>query len=369
MRYILLLIPLSLIIVYMGVAVKKPVTLKKTLLQTVSPTQSKYLEVVATGLTVPWEIGVLPSGDMLITERAGRLILIEKNKRTIIEIGGVTETSEGGLLGLAVHPQFAVNHYIYLYLTAEDRTGIINRVERYVLQNNTLSKREVILENIKGSANHDGGRIAFGPDGYLYITTGDAQNPNLAQDTRSLNGKILRVKDNGGIPRDNPFNNEVYSYGHRNPQGLAWDMQGNLWETEHGPSGIQTGYDEVNRIVKGGNYGWPILHGDQKKEGMISPVLQSGSADTWAPAGLIYQNGSLFFTGLRGEAIYEVKLSNKDITKFVTHYKNEFGRLRAIIVGADNHIYFSTSNRDGRGKAQKEDDRIIKLNFNSINNK
>ncbi len=218
------------------------------------------------------------------------------------------------------------------------------------------------MAGIKGSVNHDGGRIAFGPDGYLYITTGDAENSHLAQNKNSLNGKILRIKDDGSIPSDNPFGNAVYSMGHRNPQGLAWDKDGTLWETEHGPSGIQTGYDEINIITKGANYGWPEIRGEQTKEGFVSPVIQSGSKDTWAPSGMKYWNGSLFFSGLRGEALYEAKISKENKLNLITHFKQRFGRIRAVVLGADGFIYLSTSNRDGRGQVREGDDKIIKIN-------
>jgi len=205
------------------------------------------LEVVAENLQIPWEVAFLPSGELLVTERPGRLLIIGDN-RIAIEVEGVHHVGEGGLMGLALHPNFISNNYVYLYLTSRQGGSIVNRVERYVLSNNLLTNREIILEGIRGAQNHDGGRIEFGPDGYLYITTGDAQSPDSAQDTSSLNGKILRIKDDGSIPDDNPFANAVYSYGHRNPQGIAWDDDGNLWSTEHGPSGIQSGNDELNLI-------------------------------------------------------------------------------------------------------------------------
>ncbi|HAN22254.1 TPA: glucose sorbosone dehydrogenase [Candidatus Collierbacteria bacterium] len=319
-------------------------------------------EVVAQNLDIPWEIAFLQSGDLLVTERSGKLLKIGSETKVIKEIEGVRHVGEGGLLGLTLHPNFSVNNFIYLYSTTQDSNGISNRVERYRFSNDTLSERKVILEKIKGSSNHDGGRIAFGPDGYLYITTGDAETPNLAQDKNSLNGKILRIKDDGGIPEDNPFGNAVYSLGHRNPQGLAWDKNGTLWETEHGPSGIQTGNDEVNIIIKGGNYGWPTIKGDQTKKGLISPIIQSGTKDTWAPSGMAYYDGSLFFSGLRGEALYEAKIRNGNKLDLLTHFKQEFGRIRAVVLGPDGYLYLSTSNQDGRGRVREGDDKIIKIN-------
>lgn len=323
--------------------------------------EKQDIEIIAENLAIPWSIAFLPDGQMLVTERSGKLLMVGAETKIIKEIEGVMHVGEGGLLGIAVHPQFEKNNYIYLYSTTLVDGDISNRVERYTLINNVLGARKVILSGIKGSSNHDGGRMAFGPDGYLYITTGDAENPDLAQDKNSLNGKILRIKDDGSIPTDNPFKNAVYSLGHRNPQGLAWDTSGALWETEHGPSGLSTGYDEINRIEKGKNYGWPVIRGDQKREGFVSPVLQSGGRDTWAPAGLAYKNGSLYFTGLRGEAVYEAKINIDNTVTLSVHYKKEFGRLRAITLGPDAALYISTSNKDGRGRVKEGDDKILKI--------
>lgn len=325
------------------------------------------VEIFAENLDVPWEIAVLPSGNMLVTERTGNLLMISSETKLVKKIEGVRPVGEGGLLGLALHPQFSQNHYLYLYLTVQGPNGLANQIERYTYTNETLTDRRIILTGIKGSANHDGGRIAFGPDGYLYITTGDAQDPNLAQDKNSLNGKILRITDTGGIPSDNPFGNAVYSLGHRNPQGLAWDKDGRLWETEHGPSGLQTGYDEINIIKKAGNYGWPVIKGDENKSGYISPILQSGSEDTWAPSGMAYWNGSLYFGGLRGESLYEVKISGNNKPSLITHFQGKFGRIRAVIIGPDNYLYFSTSNRDGRGQVRQGDDKILRIRPSTLN--
>jgi glucose/arabinose dehydrogenase len=324
-------------------------------------TNSQEIEIIVQNLDIPWEIAFLPNGDMLVTERSGKLLKIGSETKVIKEIEGVKHIGEGGLLGLALHPNFSINNFIYLYFTTQDSNEITNRVERYKFSNDILSERKVILEGIKGSSNHDGGRIAFGPDGYLYITTGDAEDPNLAQDKTSLNGKILRIKDDGGIPSDNPFGNAVYSLGHRNPQGLVWDKDGVLWETEHGPSGVQTGYDEVNIITKGANYGWPIIKGDQIKEGFVSPIIQSGSKDTWAPSGMTYWDGSLFFSGLRGEALYEAKINSGNKLDLITHFKQEFGRIRTVVLGTGGFIYLSTSNKDGRGQIKEGDDKIIRI--------
>jgi len=320
------------------------------------------VEVVAQDLDIPWEIVFLPSGEMLVTERPGTLLKIGNNREVVQKIEGVVHIGEGGLLGMALDPDFEKNNFIYLYSTSKDNSGYINRVEKYQFDGNKLTERKVILEGITGSANHDGGRIRFGPDGKLYVTTGDAETPALAQDTNSLNGKILRINSDGSIPADNPFGNAVYSYGHRNPQGLAWDNEGRLWETEHGPSGLQTGDDEVNLIERGNNYGWPDIRGDETKAGMQTPIINSGRTDTWAPSGLEYYNGALFFAGLRGSALYEAKLTRDKITGLTAHFKNEYGRLRTVKLGPDGYFYILTNNTDGRGTPKAGDDKIIKIN-------
>ena len=343
--------------------------------------EKKNIEVVAIDLDIPWEIAFLPDGEMLVTERSGTLLKIGKDKKSY-PIKGVKHRGEGGLLGLALHPKFSDNHWIYLYLTVEENKVLKNRVERYVYKNDSLSERTVILENIPGATNHDGGRIAFSPakasatagkpDFYLYITTGDASNGNLSQDIKSLAGKILRVKDDGSIPADNPFGTAVYSYGHRNSQGLAWDDKGNLWATEHGRSGASSGLDELNFIEIGKNYGWPTIEGDEGKNGMEMPVINSGPDETWAPAGAAFLParrslgeggaGSIFFGGLRGEALYEAKITGDKKVSLKIHFHQEFGRIRAVVLGSDSYLYISTSNTDGRGDSKPNDDKIIKIN-------
>ena len=315
--------------------------------------------VVAEGLNIPWELVFLPGGDMLVTERPGKLLRISDHKQ-VIEIQGVEHRGEGGLLGLALHPNFAQNNFIYIYLTTLDGKTLSNQVERYTLTGTTLSDRKVIVENIPGSTNHDGGRIAFGPDAMLYITTGDAGTPDNAQKTDSLAGKILRVQEDGSIPSDNPFKNAVYSYGHRNIQGLTWDTDGQLWATEHGRSGRVSGYDEINKIVKGSNYGWPFIQGDEVRRGMISPYLHSTATDTWAPAGATYLNKHIIFTGLRGESLYITNTTTPG-ENLKTYYRGIYGRLRSVTIGPDNMLYVLTNNRDGRGDAEAKDDRIIKI--------
>lgn len=316
---------------------------------------------IASNLYTPWSLALLPQGDILVSERDGKVQRIGQNGRAY-PISGVTETSEGGLLGLALHPDFATNKRLYLYYTTSDSGRLTNQVVMYALQNDTLKRQRTILENIPAASNHNGGGIAFGPDQKLYVTTGDANLRNEAQSTTSLAGKILRLNDDGSTPADNPFGNLVWSYGHRNPQGIAWDTQGGMWSVEHGPSGEWKGRgkDELNYIVKGGNYGWPVIAGSESQEGMHRPVAQSGNNETWAPGAMTYLEGSLFFSGLRGETLYEAKINSTSSVTLGRHFAQKFGRLRAV-VAKDSTLYFSTSNRDGRGSVRENDDKILRF--------
>lgn len=333
-----------------------------SLFQEVSTNLESITEIVADNLQIPWGIAFLPDGDLLVTERPGTLKRIGKEGRSY-DIKGVWHVGEGGLLGVAVHPDFDERGWIYLYFSKKNDDGqIVNSVWQYWLANGELMTPAPVLSGIPGAPYHDGGRIAFGPDGYLYITTGDAGNPESAQDINSLAGKILRIDPRGEIPPDNPFGNAVWSYGHRNPQGLAWDDKGRLWATEHGRSGIFSGYDELNLIEKGKNYGWPEIQGNETRIGMESPVAQSGSNETWAPAGASFWNGSIFFGGLRGESLYEAKIIGDRQVDLRVHFRNEFGRIRAVVLGPDGYLYITTSNTDGRGDTLPNDDKIIRIN-------
>lgn len=320
--------------------------------------QAVAVKVIATNLQVPWAIAFLPTGDMLVTERSGTLKQVSKEGMfTIsIKVDDVLPVGEGGLLGVALHPEFAQNNYVYLYYTyssQDDQT--LNRVVRYKYLGNSLTERLIIVDKIPGASNHNGGRLKFGPDNYLYITTGDASNPSLSQTTSSLAGKILRVTDEGKPAPGNPFNNEVYSYGHRNPQGIAW-IDSQLWSTEHGPTTL----DELNKIQAGNNYGWSVIRGDQQRAGMITPVINSGIF-TWAPGGLAYLDGKLYFTGLRGLTLYIFDPTNSD-SGIEEYLKGEYGRLREVTVGPDKYLYITTSNHDGRGDPKKDDDKILRIN-------
>ena len=314
---------------------------------------------IVTGLVIPWDIAFLPDGDMLVTERDGRLHRVAPDG-TVAAIAGVEGGGifgEGGLLGVAVHPKFVDNGWIYLYQTTETDSGLMNRVVRYRLDGDALVQRKTLIQDIPGAHNHDGGRLAFGPDGKLYVTVGDAGTPANAQDLKSPAGKILRLNDDGSIPADNPFGTAVWTYGHRNPQGLAWDAQGRLWATEHG----QVSFDELNLIEPGKNYGWPDYQGDETAEGIRKPVAHSGASYTWAPSGMTFHDGDLFFGGLRGEALYQAKIGERPV-KIIAHFEKQFGRIRAVTMGPDGMLYFTTSNQDGRPEVYLGDDKIVRVN-------
>ncbi|EKD65667.1 MAG: hypothetical protein ACD_50C00019G0003 [uncultured bacterium] len=330
------------------------------------PEDAPMFAVVAENLDTPWALVFLPDQSILVTERPGRVRFVKNDgtlqEQPIATLENVREIGEGGLLGITLHPNFSSNNYVYLYYTyAESGGQTLNRVVRMTYENGQLQDEEIIVDEIPGAPNHNGGRIKFGPDNFLYITTGDAQNPSLAQNTKSLAGKILRVADSGDPASGNPFGNAVYSYGHRNPQGLAWDENGNLWSTEHGRSGVLSGLDELNLIERGRNYGWQIIQGDETRTGMETPKLHSGN-DTWAPAGAAFVNNSLFFAGLRGQTLYEAVITNDEKISLNEHFKTDFGRLREVILGPDNLLYITTSNRDGRGNPIIDDDKIIRVN-------
>lgn len=336
------------------------------------------LQVVASGLEVPWSLAFAPDGRLFFTERPGRIRVIQQGKLLDEPVArlDVAAVSEGGLLGLVLDPDFQSNGFIYVQYTYRDIIGLKNRVERLTIKDNKAGENRVIIEGIPGNAIHDGGRVKFGHDGKLYITTGDAGNTQSSQDTGSPAGKILRLNPDGSIPADNPFpGSPVYSYGHRNPQGLAWQPgTGILFSTEHGSSA----HDELNIIRAGGNYGWPLVRGKETAPGLIPPLVESGE-DTWAPSGMTFYQGSvfpqwqgnLFFTALRGTHLHRVILSRQEATTGSTGetsvqleerlFQGELGRLRDVTVGPDGFLYFITNNRDGRGVVRPGDDHIYRL--------
>lgn len=351
------LIILGLIITSLGVYLKKtPSPLPPSLPQGGQGpnTSVQAVEVITTNLAVPWALAFMPNGNLLVTERAGSVKIVNlTTDKSVKEVGKVSvhQVSESGLHGVAVDPNFTQNHFIYLYYTySSENQNTLNRVSRFTFDSDQIRDEVVLVDQIPGAPTHDGGRIKFGPDKNLYLTTGDAQNPSFSQDKNSLAGKILRVTLEGGV--------SVYSYGHRNPQGITWDDSGRLWSTEHG----QSATDELNLIELGKNYGWPNVRGDQKGSEYQSPVIHSGS-DTWAPAGVAYYKDSLYFAGLRGNALYRYNLLTKSLQ---TLFQREFGRLREVILGPDNYLYLTTSNRDGRGIPKEGDDKIIRVDPNFI---
>lgn len=268
-------------------------------------------------------------------------------------------------MGVALHPHFVETGWVYLMLTGEAPDGAENRVERYRLTADGPTERTMIVGGIAAGRRHNGGALAFGPDGYLYVATGDAGSPARAQDPTSLAGSILRVTEDGDVAPGNPLDSLAWSWGHRNVQGLAWDDRGRLWATEHGRSGLRTGLDELNRIEPRGNYGWPEIEGDATAPGMRTPAIHSGPDYTWAPAGAAWSDGRLFFGGLRGESLYEARIGTGDDDdveiRLRAHFYGEFGRVRGVTATPDGAIAFTTSNRDGRGRTRAGDDRIVRV--------
>jgi glucose/arabinose dehydrogenase len=320
------------------------------------------VEVIAENLTIPWEVLFLPDGELLITERPGNVLLLKRG--VTIPLEGVRHVGEGGLLGAALHPGFETNNFIYFYQTTDTEAGIKNRIVRYTLTGDQLTFDQEILADIPGAWYHDGGRLAFGPDGMLYATVGDATDADSAQDTATIAGSIIRLTPEGAVPADNPLpGSYIYSYGHRNPQGLAWTAEGQLWSSEHGRSVGGSGFDEINRIEPGANYGWPDSQGDTVAPGTVAPARHSTADVTWAPGGLAYLDGRLYMPGLRGATLYVAELTGEEITGWQEYLVGEYGRLRTVQVGPDSLLYLLTSNRDGRGDTPAEtDDKLIRIN-------
>jgi glucose/arabinose dehydrogenase len=337
------------------------------------------VETVVSRLEVPWAFAWLPDGDMLFTERPGRVRIIEKGKlRTepVFTVPDVEPTGESGLMDLALHPDFAKNGFVYLaYSYNSDGKQV--KVVRNIYKDGKFAEDKVIVDHVPGTALHSGMRCRFGPDGKLYISTGDSTDWNLAQKTDSLAGKTLRLNDDGSIPSDNPFvgkagyRPEIWTLGNRNAQGLAFQPgSGLLFETEHGPSNFEGkggGGDEVNILEAGKNYGWPEIHHTQTREGMVSPLLEYSPA--CAPASAMFYNGwifpafkgNFFFGCLRGARIIRVVLDGRRVVSQENLLEGTYGRIREMEEGPDGYIYFSTSNRDGRGSPAKDDDRIMRL--------
>lgn len=317
--------------------------------------------MLATGLDAPWSIVRLGTSDSaLISERDSGTVVERLPSGRLRDVGvvpGVVPAGEGGLLGMAVHEGSPTSdRWLYAYLT----TATDNRIVRMPLTgasgSYSLGAASPILTGLANARNHDGGRIAFGPDGMLYATVGDAGRPDRAQDPSSLNGKILRMTPTGAVPRDNPDTGSlVYSLGHRNPQGIAWDADGQLWAAEFG----QNTWDEFNRIEPGGNYGWPVVEGIGSKNGFIDPVYQWSTSDA-SPSGLAFVGGTFFLAALRGERLWAISPGSSSTTAlpFLT---GSLGRLRDAVPGPYGTLWLLTNNTDGRGSPGDGDDKLVEV--------
>ncbi len=340
------------------------------------PEPGEYIvETWIENLRIPWALVFLSDEKALVTERAGRIRLIENGilrDEPYKVIDDVEHVGEGGLMGLAVHPEYTTQPYLYVMYTYRADGSLYNRVARYRDTGTTLEFDRVIVEQIPGHSVHDGGRIAFGPDGMLYVCTGDVWQAQIAQDMDNLGGKILRYTPDGDIPGDNPFENSpVYSLGHRNSQGLAWHPEtGSLFSSEHGPSGEfgLRGKDIINVIEKGGNYGWPLVLGGANVEPYLDPVIMWMRATP--PSGMTFWNGRLYVATLRSQALVRIDLERAgdgyEVVAIDRLFANDwfsgvYGRLRDSVVGPDGALYVLTNNRDGRGSPRSGDDRILRL--------
>ncbi|WP_078380376.1 PQQ-dependent sugar dehydrogenase [Sutcliffiella halmapala] len=318
-------------------------------------TSEESVEIIAKNLEVPWAISK-HQDTFFITERSGSIAKVENGTihRELVSLTKpLLQHGEGGLLGFTLHPDFDTNQLAFVYHTYGSTEEVKNRVVLVKYSNKQWVEEKPLLEDIEGAVNHNGGRIMIGPDKLLYVTTGDANKPESAQDKSNLTGSILRMELDGSIPTDNPLTDSyIYSYGHRNPQGMAWDVEGEvMYESEHGPSAR----DEINVIQPGENYGWPSITGDEQEEGMLTPLFHSGT-NTWAPSGMVFHKGKLYVASLRGEMIRGFDLDTKE--EFIL--LDGFGRIRDVLIDGDD-LYAITNNTDGRGNPSSTDDQLVKI--------
>ena len=320
-----------------------------------SGSQPAVVGTVATGLEVPWGLAFLPNGDAVVTERdSARVLLISGTDHEITQVGTIGAAApqgEGGLLGVAVSPAYAKDHTLYFYLSGPDD----NRIVRAKLEGAELGPVDPVLTGIPLGPIHDGGRLAFGPDGMLYASTGETGDSRLAQDRNSLGGKILRLTPDGGPAPGNPFGTAVYSFGHRNVQGLAFDGD-QLWASEFG----QNAYDELNKIEPGANYGWPVHEGTGgAAEGYTDPQA-TWATDVASPSGLAYADGALWMAALRGNRLWRIPLDSEgEADQPEAYFVGEYGRMRTVVTAPDGNLWVTTSNRDGRGDPNPSDDQIL----------
>lgn len=344
------------------------------------PEPSGYrVESWVENLVIPWELVFLSEERALVTERPGRIRLIENGRLRGEPYLDLTDTvahrGEGGLMGLAAHPDYPDVPYLYVMYTYYGGQGLANGVARVRDRGGYGELDGFVLENIPGGSIHDGGRIHFGPDGYLYITTGEVGDPERAQDRRSLAGKFLRISPDGSIPDSNPFpGSPVYTLGHRNPQGFTWHpATGEIFASEHGPSGEfgLRGRDNINVIRAGENYGWPLVLGDADVEGYVDPVVMWEPATP--PGGVAFHGDYFYVATLGSETLVRIRFARdgradsgwraEEIVRLFASdsYSGTYGRLRQVVVGPDNALYVLTSNRDGRGRPRAGDDKILRI--------
>lgn len=327
-------------------------------------TNPGQVKQITTDSDIPWGLAFLPDGSALISERDTFHIVhvtAAGQKTTVGTVPNAAGTGgEGGLLGLAVAPTFATDHWLYVMHTSPSD----NRIVRFQYVNGALSGEQVLLTGIARNQFHNGGRLAFGPDGKLYATTGDAQNGANAQNLNSLNGKVLRLNPNGTVPADNPFAGKyVWSYGHRNVQGLAWDSQGRLWESELGDSTM----DEVNLIVKGGNYGWPTCEGTHNHDGscanpnFVAPKRTFSPTGTNSPSGLAIVGDVLFMSELTGQQILRMPISGSSLPSQQSFFHNTYGRMRTITPAPDGSLWMTTTNGDKNNTPGRLNNLILHL--------